>query len=160
MCEQKAQDWLHRRGVASFYPVTRRKAIRRGMARWHESRFLPGYLFAEFPGDPIWHKVVASGCISGTLCMSNGNPGIIVPRDLVQLHAMRHRSDEINETRKIAETIHPGDSAMVIDGLFKGQRVEVISVTNGRVTFGLTMFGSDRTAEVSQDMLDKIAVGL
>lgn len=153
--EAKAEAWLKARGVYSFHPVTRRVVTIRGKAVSRVSRYLPGYVFARFPGEMVWHRVHACTHVHDCIRMASGQPGILRPDDLTALHAMRDRDDEAREAQRHAAMIRRGDKVRVLSGLWSGQQTEVIAIRNGKAIVQLTMFGADREVEVAMAVMVK-----
>lgn len=87
--EDQAEDWLRRRGVYAFHPVLRRVVVRMGRRSEQQRRYLPGYVFARFPGVAVISRVMACPWITGAICLSGGEWGILDPQDLRAVHAMR-----------------------------------------------------------------------
>ena len=56
--ERRAKAWLAARGVYGFYPVEERTRVRLGRQSTHERPYIPGYVFAQFRGEPIWHAIL------------------------------------------------------------------------------------------------------
>jgi len=156
--EAKAEAWLERRGVYSFHPVTYRTVKVRGVSKRTESRYLPGYVFARFPGPAIWHRIMASQFIADAIRMSSGHPAILAHDDLANIHAMRSVDQAAEEARKKAATIHRGDKVRMMSGIFEGSEVEVLSLLGGRVMIRMSLFGSEREAEVAIDTVEKINI--
>lgn len=156
MREGQCEAWLERRGVYSFHPVTYRTVTIRGKRKRIESRYLPGYVFARFPGPAIWHRVMASLFVADAIRMSSGDPAILAPADLTNIHAMRAIDEAAEEARRNAAKIRRGDRVRMLSGIFEGEAVEVLSLDNGRVKIGMTLFGAEREADVAVDMIEKI----
>lgn len=149
--------WLELRGVYAFYPVTAKRRIVRGKPLEYESKYLPGYVFARFPGRAIINRVMACPFISGALTVESGAWGIIRPLDMRKLHAMRSTDAQQQEQKAQAAKIQKGDRVKVLEGLWQeGQTVEVIEVRAGKARFKIHMFGADIEAEADVDRLRKI----
>lgn len=157
--EAAAQAWLAFRDVYSFYPVTRHTVTIRGKRKTHERRYLPGYLFAEFAGPVVWHRVFATTLIADTIRMASGTPGILMPEDVEAIHAMRSRDEDRVATRRLASTIRPGDKAFIKTGALAGQVVEVATINAGKATFRSRMFDSERHVEIGAEDLEKVQMG-
>lgn len=157
--ETKAEAWLKACGVYSFHPVTRRVVTIRGKAVSRVSRYLPGYVFARFPGEMIWHRVHTCTHIHDCIRMASGQPGILRPDDLTALHAMRDRDDEAMEAQRHAAMIRRGDKVRILSGLWQENApTEVVEIgSHGKAKVRLIMFGAERLAEV--DMTAMIKVG-
>lgn len=155
--EAAAVAWLELRGVYSFYPVTYRTTMQRGKKVEHESRYLPGYVFARFPARAINARVLDGPFIHDALRMQSGHWGVIRPNDIRKLHAMRSRDALMDAKKAEAARIKVGDKVRVMDGLWEeGQEVEIIEVRAGKAKFRVHMFGAEVPAEASIDQLRKI----
>lgn len=157
--ETAAEAWLKRRGVYAFHPVKRRVVTIRGKRIEKHQRYLPGYVFANVPGRMIWHRLFASPLIADAIRLQSGEPGILQPSDLRSIQAMRPR-DEAADAAKAARAaaarmFSPGDAVEIKSGLWAGHRSEVVEIGNGRAKVRLTLFGSEREAEMGADMLRK-----
>lgn len=134
--EVQAERWLAARGVYAFHPVTRRKSKVRGVEREYDRRYLPGYVFARFGGDPICHRVTASPFLHGALSMASGEWGVLGAQRLRALHEMRVRdekreADQAERSRRAlqARRVRVGSEAMFRAGPFVGHHCEVVEVT-------------------------------
>lgn len=164
MREQHAEGWLKARGVYSFHPVRVRHKKIRGATRRIVSRYLPGYVFARFPGRIITHRVVGTPFITDMIRMANGEPGKLDPEALRALHAMREVDEQTQEAearkrRKLKEQsrLRRGDRAVLLTGVMAGQSVEVLELKAGRAKFSIRMFGGDIPAEADIGELQKVA---
>lgn len=156
--EARAEAWLKARGVYSFHPVTRRVVTIRGKAVSRVSRYLPGYVFARFPGEMIWHHVRACAHIRDCIRMASGEPGILRPADLTSLHDMRDRDDEAKEAQRRAAMIRRGDKVRIMTGLWQDSApTEVVEIVNGKAKVRLIMFGAERLVEVDITALARAA---
>lgn len=160
MKEAAAEAWLKRRGVYSFHPVKGKTVFIKGKAIERKRRYLPGYVFARFPGQPIIHKVLASQFISGAISFKSGVWGILSPDDLRGIHTMRDVDHEAETAKRSASLLSKGDRVRVLGGLTgdDDQEVEIVELTtDGRVKFKLRLFGTDVPAETSVDKVVKVA---
>lgn len=149
--ETAAEEWLARRGVYSFHPVTRHTITRRGVAVVRVTRYLPGYVFARFPGAAIWHEVFAAPCIRDAIRLASGTPAILRPADLQAIHAMRDRDQQARQNTRQAAAIRRGDRARIL-GVMEGVGAgEVVEIGTGKTKVRLTLFGAERDVEVSAD---------
>jgi transcription antitermination factor NusG len=159
--ERAAKVWLARWQVEAFYPVKIEHIRKRGFLRPVAYNYLPGYLFANFPGAPTWHRIMGRDnerrLIRDVLRMSDGlTPGELVPETLEKLLAMRDMDATIEEQSRLRRMLKPGDRARFNGGPLTGQEVEIVSVdTHDRAKFNLKIFGA-APGEASVDMLDKI----
>lgn len=145
--EDQAEAWLRRRGVYGFHPVTTRRTTRAGRTREYHRRYLPGYVFARFPGEAMPHEVLACPFIQGALTRADGAWGVILPNDLRSLHAMRRVDEDADRARRAEErmrrrrqSIQRGEAALFKSGAFVGHHCEVVQVLadNGaKVSFKL-----------------------
>lgn len=156
--EAAARAWLDRHGVVSFYPVTDARKMRRGKPVHYERKYLPGYLFAQFPGEPVWHVLLASPFVHDVIRLHNGTPGILHPDTLQRLHAMRQMDQEIEVKRRYRKMIRVGDRAKVRSGPFEGFEVETVEVdaASGKGKFAIMLFGGPSNAEMSLDQVEKL----
>lgn len=147
--EDQAEHWLCRRGVYAFHPVLMRKVRAKGTVREYARRYLPGYVFARFPGEPMAHRVVDCAFITGALCNSAGSWGRLDPTDLQALHAMRRIDIASSEAlkaerirRRAAGAVKPGDRALFRAGPLAGEVCEVAEITaDGGALVRLGLFG-------------------
>lgn len=157
MAEDRAEAWLALRGVYAFHPVKRRASRIRGKLIERKQRYLPGYVFARFPGPAIRHRVTACPFITGAVSLPDGQWGVLDPGDLRKLHAMRGVDDAKEQARASAARINRGDRVRVLTGLVgDGQEVEVMEVSAGKVKFRLRMFGADVPAEAMLANVEKV----
>jgi len=162
--EDQAEAWLQRRGVYSFHPVTTRKVIRSGRPREYHRRYLPGYVFARFPGEVLVHDVVACPFVQGALCGADGLWGVILPKDLRALHAMRKIDAELDRDRRLAarkrrkaQNLKKGDTAMFRSGAFVERTCEVVElVAEGGAKVRFQLFGREVLATARAD--DMVAI--
>lgn len=156
--EEAARAWLERYSVVSFYPVTDAKRMRRGKPVHYERKYLPGYLFAQFPGEPIWHVLLSSPFLRDVIRMHNGTPGILHPDTLQRLHAMRHMDMDIEAKRRARRMINVGDTVKVMSGPLEGFEIEAVRVdaATGKGKFEIMIFGRVSEAELSLDQVKKI----
>lgn len=149
--EEQAEAWLGRRGVYAFHPVLTVRTRRFGKLLEYHRRYLPGYVFARFRGDPIRHRVTASPFILGALARACGEWGILDPSALRQIHAMRPIDAATEAARREAKArlrsrlaAHVGGAAMFSAGAFAGQRCEVAELlADGGVKVRMALFGSE-----------------
>jgi len=157
--EEQAEAWLARRGVYAFHPVTKRRSVIKGRVREYHRRYLPGYVFARFPGAPVVHKVMACPFVIGALALSGGAWGVLDPRDLQAIHAMRKVDEAAAVARRDAKrrrrvSLRPGDAAMFSAGVFSEMRCEVVGLkADGGVVVRVALFGGDVLAKTSADDL-------
>lgn len=149
--EDQAEAWLRLRGVYAFHPVLMRRVTRAGKVRDYARRYLPGYVFARFRGEPRAHLVLNCPFISGALCRSDGGWGVLEPARLRQIHAMR-RVDAEGEAarvaraaqRRAASLARPGEAALFTGGAFSGARCEVVELNaDGGATVRMSLFGGE-----------------
>lgn len=76
--EAAAKQWLAVRGVYSFYPVRLVRRDFRGKVLEFETRYLPGYVFVLFSGEPVWHLIIHDEMTGG------GSPYV---RSVIRLHS-------------------------------------------------------------------------
>lgn len=163
--ERQAESWLAARDVYAFHPVTSRQTRVRGKIREYERRYLPGYVFARFAGAPVPHRVLTSPFITGALCMSDGQWGILGPKRLAALHEMRARDlrqeDKRQEQKRRADAarrVRVGDRAMFKAGPFSGFHCEVVEiVASGGIKVRFDIFGRENAITTTADTLVGLA---
>lgn len=153
--EDDCEAWLDRRGVYAFHPVTVRYQTHKGQRIKRVSRFIPGYVFARFPGRINWHAVHASPLVADAIRMRDGRIACLMESDLTALRAMSDREQRERERRAAAQMIRKGDRVRLASGPFEGSEVEVLSLKAGRATFSLHMFGGEIQAEVALENVTK-----
>lgn len=149
--EDQAEAWLRLRGVYAFHPVLMRRVTRHGKARDYARRYLPGYVFARFRGDPVRHAVLTCPFITGALCRSDGQWGVLEPQKLAAIHAMRKVDAEgeaarfaRDAARRAAAMARPGDTALFTGGAFAGAQCEVVDLSaDGGATVRMRLFGGE-----------------
>lgn len=165
--EDQAEAWLRMRGVYAFHPVLPRKVKRFGKVCEYQRRYLPGYVFARFPGEPVVHAVTASPFITGAITMADGRWGKLDPSGLRAIHAMR-RVDEAAEAARRADrarqrrasAVRAGDSAMFRSGPFAAFCCEVVELrADGGARVRLNLFGREVVAQAAPRDLVRLAKG-
>lgn len=149
--EDAVEGWLARRGVYAFHPVLQRVAHRAGVARVYHRRYLPGYVFARFGGDPVVHQVLTCPWIIGALCRSDGEWGVLEPSRLREIHAMRRIDDDLRQVRagrsaarRRAVRLRVGDRAMFRAGPLAEVQCEVVElIADGGARVRLGLFGRE-----------------
>lgn len=164
--EDQAEAWLSLRGVYGFHPVLMRKVSRAGRIREYARRYLPGYVFARFPGDPLVHAVLTCPFITGALTLQGGSGewGILEPRKLQAIYSMRkldaqamaaRAADRVR--RKAMAAIRTGDSVLFKAGVFSGFPSEVVELrADGDVRVRLRIFGRETLALAKVDDLVRV----
>lgn len=149
--EDQAEAWLRLRGVYAFHPVKVQRVRRHGVMREIHRRYLPGYVFARFPGDPLVHRVRSCPFVTGALCRSDGAWGVLEPHKLAAIHAMR-KLDAAGEAaskaraaqRRAAAMARPGGPALFTGGAFAGARCEVVELdADGGARVRMSLFGGE-----------------
>ncbi|MFC4668156.1 transcription termination/antitermination protein NusG [Seohaeicola nanhaiensis] len=158
--EDQAEAWLKRRGVYAFHPVLKRRVVRYGVEEVRKTRYLPGYVFARFPGDPVEHLVVTSPFVIGALCSDTVYGirwGVVKPTDLRALHAMRSLDEAAEAARRCNPLLRIGGGAMFDAGMFEGQqgRVEELNA-HGGAKVKLHLFGHEIVVEAEQTSLTAV----
>ncbi|SHI90780.1 transcription termination/antitermination protein NusG [Wenxinia saemankumensis] len=157
-CEAKAEAWLEKRGIYAFHPVLERTTVVRGRRRTTVSRYVPGFVFARFPGLPRAHEVTAGPFIIDALRDSHGGWGKLNPDGLRRLHSMR-RMDQAAEDRRRRAAIRfaernrlkAGDTALFRAGPFAGFHCEVVHLpAAGGLSVRLEIFGREMQTEVDE----------
>lgn len=159
--EDQVEAWLGLRGVYGFHPVLARKARRHGVVREYHRRYLPGYVFARFEGDPIEHAVMACPWVLGALCRSDGEWGILERKRLAAIHSMRKidllqkEAKAAARARRFAEArLRRGDSVLFRSGPLAGFKAEVVELTaDGGSAVKFEIFGREALIHSSGDNL-------
>jgi transcription antitermination factor NusG len=154
--EHAAEAMLSRHGVYSFHPVTSRTTRVRGKRKTVQSRYLPGYVFARFPGPVIWHRLVASPLIADAVRHSSGWPAVLAAQDLERLHAMRAIDEAEAERQRQARVIRRGDRVRILTGAFEGEEVEVLSLANGAVHVRMCILNTELPVQIVFSGVEKI----
>lgn len=165
--ERHAESWLAARGVYAFHPVTSRRTRVRGRLREYERRYLPGYVFTRVDGIPIPHRVLTSPFLTGALCRSDGQWGVLGPKRLAALHEMRARDlrqeDERQEQKRraaAARRVRAGERALFRAGPFEGLPCEVVEIdTAGGVKVRFDLFGRENSVTTTGEALVGLPVG-
>lgn len=146
--EDQAEAWLARRGVYAFHPVVVRRVVQRGRRREYLRRYLPGYVFARFPGLPVAHRVLDCPFVTGALALQSGVWGRLDPRDLRAIHAMRKVEDAAAARRSasVRSRLSVGCAALFRTGPLAGLRCEVAEVSGAGVLVTLSLFGGEVSA--------------
>lgn len=148
------EGWVEARlalfGVRGFHPVLTRTVVRKGVRKRLVQRYLPGYVFARFPGWPVIHEVLAVPHVLGALTVQSGDWAMIAPEDLRSLYHMRLVDGEIRNAekeqaarRKAARALTPGGGVLFKAGPFVGLPCEVVEIRGeGEVKVRLNIFGA------------------
>lgn len=160
--EDEVEAWLRRRGVYAFHPVLKRQTRARGVVRTYHRRYVPGYVFARFCGDPVVHMVMSCPWVIGALCRADGHWGVLEPSHLQAIHAMRKRDERIERDlaadqlrRREASRMRAGDRAMFRVGPFAELPCEVVDlVADGGVRLRFQLFGREVVVDgVAEDLV-------
>lgn len=159
--EDFVEAWLDRRGVYAFHPVEQRVGHRHGRAVTWLRRYLPGYVFARFPGTAICHAVAALPHITGAVTVRGGQWACLDGADLRDLHGMAHRAlihqraeAEAAARARAARALRPGCRALFSAGPLEGQECEVIEIAgSGAVRVRLRLFGAPHEVSVQGAVL-------
>ncbi|WP_283178648.1 transcription termination/antitermination NusG family protein [Gemmobacter sp. 24YEA27] len=159
--EDEAEAWLGIRGVSAFHPVLARQVRRHGILREYHRRYLPGYVFARFKGEPLPHRVMSCPWIIGALCLSNGEWGVLERSGLRKIHAMRkidagqRDARAALRARRLAEArLRSGDGVMFRSGPFAGFRAEVVELkAEGGAMVKFELFGRETLIAATDDAL-------
>ncbi|PTX38709.1 transcription antitermination factor NusG [Gemmobacter caeni] len=160
--EDEVEGWLRKRGVYAFHPVLKRQTRARGVVRTYHRRYLPGYVFARFCGDPVVHMVMSCPWVIGALCRADGHWGVLEPSRLQAIHAMRKRDERIERDlaadqlrRREASRMRAGDHAMFRVGPFAELPCEVVElVADGGVRLRFQLFGREVVVDgVAEDLV-------
>lgn len=158
--EDAAEAWLARRGVYAFHPVTRRRTVRYGKPVEIARRYLPGYVFARFPGVALRHRVEECPMLTGAVRLASGEWGCLDPFGLRSIIAMRKVDEAARRAdrrrRREARQLRVGDRALMLGGVFGEKLVEIAEIDGGEVRFRVAMFGGVVLASASAGELVKI----
>jgi len=160
--EDAVVDWLTRADVYAFYPVRERRKLNQfGKQVVREVKYLPGYVFARFPGPAAQARVLASPAVSRVIATSAGLWGIVQPERLRRIYEMRPRTDEDDAARekiRVAQGLKPGDRVRPLSGMWDGAgAVEVIGIrSKGKVVVSLPMFGAEVPVELSPENYEPV----
>lgn len=150
--EINAERWLANRGVYAFHPVRGRRVVRRGRVIEASRCYLPGYVFARFPGWPVAHRVTDGPFVTGAVSRADGEWGALDPRDLAAIHRMRAVDDDIEARRalrRMPRPFLPGQAARLRAGPLSDREAEVVEVpTATRVVLRLRLFSRAMLVEV------------
>lgn len=149
--EDQVEAWLRQRGVYSFHPVQARKLVRCGKVRQYHRRYLPGYVFARFKGEPVVHQVMTCPWVMGALCRSNGEWGVLEPGSMQSIHSMRKIDTEqrvfeaAQRARRISDAmLRKGDRVMFRSGPLTGFGAEVVTlIAEGGARVSFQLFGRE-----------------
>ncbi|WP_323041133.1 transcription termination/antitermination protein NusG [Gemmobacter sp.] len=149
--EDQAEAWLRLRGVYAFHPVLMRRVRRHGVVREIQRRYLPGYVFARFKGEPRAHLVLTCPFITGALSRADGSWGVLEPQKLAAIHAMRkvdadgRIASQVRAAQRRADAMaRPGEPALFTGGAFAGTRCEVVELAaDGGATVRMSLFGGE-----------------
>lgn len=142
--EAACEAWLAQRDVHAFHPVKVKYKHVRGRSVRLSSRYLPGYVFARFPGPLIWHRLKDTcPMVSDAVRTSTGQLAVLDPSDLRLLQRMADVDKDIQDRRAMAARIGKGDVVRLTDGAFEGMEVEVMELRGDKAQFKIRMFGAD-----------------
>jgi hypothetical protein len=148
--EEVARRHLIDHGLTdAFFPTRVRKTTLRGKPVTRRTLFLPGYLFALFPGEPVWHRLIEGDprrLIRGVLCRTSGEPGVLHEDDLRDLAAMTDRAEREEAERREAARIHVGD---IIRLPALDAEAEVVAIQGKGVQVRLRLFDRETLATVT-----------
>jgi len=145
MTEPKVERDLDGIATAAFHPVKGRWETRKGQRVEVVERLAPGFVFAQFAGYVMWHRLreVIPAVREVIRFRLSGEPAWLHPDDIARLRLMAAIDHEAERRRIEAERISPGDMVALMEGPFSGQQVEVLSIGKGRAAFAIRMFGAD-----------------
>lgn len=157
--EEAAAKHLRDHGIKAFFPVKVRNVTVRGKPQERRQLMVPGYVFANVPGEPVWHRLfgrdTARRLIVDVIRMASGEPGRLQPTDLTELRTLADRDEEREEAERRRNAIKPGE--LVRHPLIEGLEGEVVSLgAKGGFLVRFTLFGSVREVEVEGDV-EKVA---
>lgn len=153
--EDSVEDWLASHGIDGWHPVEKRLVVVRGRRVTRTRRYLPGYVFAEFPGPVIWHRVFERGLVVDVVRMRSGRAGRLSPADLVALRQMRSIDAAAQARIEQARRFNVGDSVRIAAGPLEGEECEIVALGHGEAIVSLRMFGGLREVSVSLSSVRK-----
>lgn len=161
LAEARVEAWLEARGVEAFHPVVVRQVRERGKLVRRERRYLPGYVFARFPGAPVVHAVTGHRDILGAICRASGEWGVLDPASLQAIRAMRRLDAGIDAQRRAdrarvrqALRVRAGDVALFQAGVFAGRSAEVVDLrADGGAVLRFKLFGGEVLVQALADDL-------
>lgn len=154
--EIRAQNWLKQRGVYSFFPVREYKTKIRGKTYQRQKRYLPGYLFAEIPGEPIWHNVFDSPFIANAIRLRlTSEPARLSEASLSRILDMAGVEQQMEREARQRRTLRRKDRARIRNGAFEGHVVEVLEIGSGTAKVTLELLGKGEVA-VDLSSLEKV----
>lgn len=152
--EEKATAHLRQHGVTAFFVVKEKHVTVRGKPMVRKQHFLPGYVFAKFPGVPVWHRVMdpenPARLIRGVLRLSSGEPGRLRVEDLRTLRELADRDEEREEAERARSLAKVGDVVRIEAFGATGEVVEITAWGGKRVRFML--FGAEREIILEGDV--------
>ncbi len=149
LTEVRVEAWLEARGVEAFHPVLIRQVRQCGRLVRRERRYLPGYVFALFPGEAVPHAVTAHRFVYGAICRADGTWGALDPASLQAIMAMRRVDAALEAQRRAARArvraalrVRAGERALFRAGPLAGQACEVVELrADGGAVVRLAMLG-------------------
>lgn len=159
--EVAGRVWLQRRGVYAFFPVERQVRVVRGKRIERSRRYLPGYLFALFPHDPIWHRILDSPetpnpFFRDVIRLHSGEAGRLHPRSIRALAEMRETDERIVERRRAARLPRQGDRVRLRTGPLEDHIGEVVELTAGTVRLKVKMFASEVPVQAKIEHVERL----
>lgn len=152
--ESKARAWLDRKGLEAFYPV---ETIQRPRKPAYERRYLPGFVFARFPGDVLWHELFrVCPFVHDVLRFRSGIPGRIRASDLTSIMAMRSVDQAQAAEQQARKRIFKGARVRITEGPMEGFESEVVEIRAGRAKLTITLFGRETEADMALGMMERL----
>ncbi len=150
--ENRVGEDLAAAGAYAFHPVEHRTRRVRGIEVTRTSRYLPGYVFARFPGEPIWHRIfrdprTSERRVRDVVRSASGAPARLHPDDLHALHAMRDVDRDARRRAAEAAMLKVGDAVKV--ALFGDEACEVVTIKGGTATIRMRILGGERDVAVT-----------
>jgi hypothetical protein len=166
--EYRAKCWLGRHGALdALYPVKRDTKTQMGRKVTREIRFVPGLVFARFPGEPVWANLLDSPFVYDAIRLSTPDrngilwPGILHESTIEAIKEMRDRGEPNGEKWRVR--IVKGARVRFRKGAAMEGRegeegsLEVREVGEGTATLTVTMFGAPRDLPFSFSDLELVA---
>lgn len=164
--EKAAAAKLERLGVAeTWYPAEQAWRIQRRSKRdrvEYEKLIAPGYLFALFEHEPVWHRLwgKANGLVTGVVGIDD-RPYAVPPAVLARMKMVPKRIEmlrEQEEAREKAERLSrqptPGRAARLTEGPLAGHIVQIERIDRGIARFILEGIKGEARAESMERVID------
>jgi len=150
-----AANWLDGHGIEAWFPTeTRwRKVPGKHERKPFEAPIVSGYVFAAFPGQPLWHEIKhrSAGKVLGVVSVGV-QPRVFTDAELLAMRAVPKRLKERKRQEEERRRIRPGDEVM--HPTLGRRRVSGIDGPLAKLIAPL--LGGDREVKVSVASLEKM----